>query len=286
MTPIWSVTSFSVVSRRTNLDGTVDAKPARGPLAAALPILITVWLLIPLGVAAYHYGPGQKDLIVDDAGRLLKLGEALVAAGRPAEAIEAYEQALPLIPEEKIHQQRQVRLEIAKLQMISQGLPDAYMGLMALVEEMRADPNADPKLTSEAEAAYANAQYYLTWLLRLEGAPREVWEPEIEAARQTFRELAETTAEATAVTADEQEQNETKAKKYREDLEATIRLARMNLDELQGLPLPCQCRGCCTGNCKGKGKCKCKKKGKGKGKKKKKDARGASSGPPPDGSGS
>jgi hypothetical protein len=60
----------------------------------------------------------------------------------------------------------------------------------------------------------------------------------------------------------------------------------MDLRDLQGLPLPSCCQGCCSGNCKGLGKGK----GKGKGvtrqpKTGEKDARGASSGPPPDGRG-
>ena len=259
-------------------------------------LILTAWLLVPLAVVAYHYGPGQKHMVVDDVGRLLKLAEAHAAAGQQLEAIDAYKQALTIMPEKMVDKQQRVRLEMAKLQMTSQMLPDAYLGLTALVEELRDDSQADPQFTREAQAALANSQYYLTWLLRLEGAPREVWEPEIEAARQTFREMAEDTAkedtakedtakEDTAKTEGKSDKSP-KAKQYREDLEAVVRLARMDLDELQGLSLPCQCRGCCSGKCKGNGKGKGKGKGKSKGGEKKKDARGASSGPPPDNAGS
>ena len=34
----------------------------------------------------------------------------------------------------------------------------------------------------------------MTWLLRLEGQPAEIWEPEIEVARQNYRLLAEQAA--------------------------------------------------------------------------------------------
>ena len=44
---------------------------------------------------------------------------------------------------------------------------------------------------AEAREAYANAQYYWTWLMRVEGYTREEWEPEVEVARQTYRLLAE-----------------------------------------------------------------------------------------------
>jgi hypothetical protein len=77
----------------------------------------------------------------------------------------------------------------------------------------------------------ANSQYYITWLMRLEGHTQEVWEPEIETARQTYKLLAEQ-AQAKGDT--------TAVKKHTEDLEAAIRLARMDLGELQGLPLPSQ----------------------------------------------
>jgi hypothetical protein len=107
--------------------------------------------------------------------------------------------------------------------------------------------------------------------MRLEGEPKDLWEPEIEAARQGYRllaEQAEINGDADA------------AKKHRQDLESSIRLARMELSELQGLSLPSQCKGCCSGKCRGRSN-----KGKGNGEGQPKDARGASSGPPPDNSG-
>jgi hypothetical protein len=104
----------------------------------------------------------------------------------------------------------------------------------------------------------------------LEGEPPDVWEPEIEGARQNYRLLAEQAGDSAA------------AMSYQEDLEAAVRLARMDLSELQGLNLPRQCQGCksCNGNgrCKGKGPTKSKNQGP-------RDVRGASSGPPPDNSG-
>jgi hypothetical protein len=67
--------------------------------------------------------------------------------------------------------------------------------------------------------------------MRLEGYQREDWEPEIEAARQNFSLLAEQ-AEAGGDAAG--------ARRHEEDLESAVRLARMDLAELQGLPLPSQ----------------------------------------------
>ena len=88
-----------------------------------------------------------------------------------------------------------------------------------------------PALLAEARAAWANAQHYMTWRLRLEGAGEAEWMPVSEGARQTYRRLAEE-AEARG--------DADLARLRREDLDTTIRLARMSLDELQGLPLPSQ----------------------------------------------
>ena len=115
--------------------------------------------------------------------------------------------------------------------MLAKQLPVAHQDLAGLVDELKDDARADPKLLAEARSALANAQYYMTWLMRLEGLPREAWEPEIEAARQTYRLLAEQAASAG---------DEKAASRNRDDLESAIRLARLDLGELQGLPLPSQ----------------------------------------------
>lgn len=92
-------------------------------------------------------------------------------------------------------------------------------------------------------------------------------------ARQTYRMLAER---------DEAKGDQASARKHREDLESVIRLARMDLGDLQGLDLPKQCQNCKSGQCKKPGK---KPGAKPKGEEKK-DARKAGAGPPPDNSGS
>jgi tetratricopeptide (TPR) repeat protein len=194
-------------------------------------LLLTVWLLLPVLVGAWHYGPGQEKLLLDDVARILKEADQFAADGDWADAEAKYEEALRLLPPGKVAEQRRVRLERAKAQMLARKLPVAHEELRNLVDELKDDPNTDPQLLAEARASLANAQYYMTWLMRLEGLPRDVWEPEIEAARQTYRLLAE---EA------ESRGNATAAKQHQEDLESTIRLARMALSDLQGLPLPSQ----------------------------------------------
>ena len=233
-------------------------------------IFFCLWLLFPAAVLAYHYGPGQERLALDDAAGQLSAARDHVNAEEWADAVAQFDAALAVLPEEEVDAVRRVRVERAKAQMNNGQLPAAYDDLTLLVEELEADGQVAPDLERDARLALGNAQYFMTWLMRLEGLPRSEWEPQIEAARQNFRLLAEAASK---------EADEAVAAARQEDLESAVRLARMDLSDLQALPLPSQCKGCKSGQCKCKGKCKSKRTGE-------KDARGAGSGPPPDGRGS
>jgi hypothetical protein len=193
--------------------------------------LLVAWLMVPVIVGAWHYGPGQEHMLLDDVASVLKQADQYVAQQEWAEAVDRYDEALRMLPAENTRESRRIRLERAKAQMFARKLPEANADLKILVDELKEDEGAHPRLLAEARDALANSQYYMTWLLRLEGQPRDLWEPEIEASRQTYRLLAEH--------ADAKGDAES-AKKHREDLESAIRLARMDLSELQGLPLPSQ----------------------------------------------
>jgi hypothetical protein len=181
--------------------------------------------------AAWHYGPGQERVQLDQIAAILAQADQAATAEQWERADELYEEALRILPSDRVADIRRVRLERAKAQMLAHKLPVAHQDLRDLVQELTSDPSADPQVLAGARSALANAQYYVTWLMRLEGYSREDWEPEIEAARQNFSLLAEQ-AEAKG--------DSGAAKKHEEDLESAIRLARMDLAELQGLPLPSQ----------------------------------------------
>jgi len=238
-------------------------------------LVLLGWFMVPVLFGAYHYGPGQEKLRLDDVSRVLAEADRLAAAEQWQGASAKYEEALTMLPEGRVEESRRVRLQRAKVQMIANQLPEANVALQELVDQLQDDKAADPKLRDQARETLANSQYYMTWLRRLEGLGPDEWEPDIESARQTYRLLAEQ---------DETRGNRESARKHREDLESVIRLARMDLRELQGLEIPKQCSCCNSGQCKNKGMGKGK--GRGKGSDDKKDARGASSGPPPDKSGS
>jgi outer membrane protein assembly factor BamD (BamD/ComL family) len=194
-------------------------------------LLVVVWLLLPILAGAYHFGPGQQQVHLDEVDKLVAEAEHFIDEMAWQAAQEKYEAALELLPDERVATQRRLRLEIAKLQMLNKQLPEAHDALVAMKDELLGDDEVDQKLMNEVQAAYANSKYYMTWLMRLEGHLEEVWKPEIETSRQVYRQLAE---------AARAEGDEEAAKRYTEDLEASIKLARMNLEELQGLPLPSQ----------------------------------------------
>ena len=191
---------------------------------------LAFWLMLPVLVGAYHYGPGQDLLKLDESMSLLHEADQLFAKEQWKEAVANYEQALAVLPKGYDEVRQRARLERAKAMMHCAELPAANSELVLLVDELQQDEQfAESELIDEARAALANSQYYRTWLMRLEGLPKTEWEPEIDAARQTFKMLASQAA------ADGEN-----SKRHQEDLESAIKLARMDLSDLQGLPLPSQ----------------------------------------------
>jgi hypothetical protein len=195
-------------------------------------IMLVVWLLLPAVALAYHFGPGQKQMALDHANQLLREADRLAQLESWNQVALRYEEALQVLPKEHVETRQRVRLELAKAQMLSSQLPVAHRALSDLVDELKEEGDASSAdLLNEARSAHANSQYYMTWLMRLEGQPEEVWRPEVDSAEQTYRLLAQQSAE---------QGDEVASVQIKEDLEATIKLARMELSELQGLPLPSQ----------------------------------------------
>ena len=146
-------------------------------------------------------------------------------------AVDQFDSILAELPDEKKTEAHELVLEKAKAQMMAAQLPKARESLESLLLEVRQDDSSDPRFVAEVQSTLANSQYYMTWLMRLEGLPEEEWMPEIEAARQHYTQL----------TRDAENIGDAKlAKRCAEDLESSIRLARMDLGELQALPLPSQ----------------------------------------------
>jgi hypothetical protein len=193
---------------------------------------VLTWLALPMGWLSWHYGPGQEALKLDASDRAVK--QAL-DADFTEDQLAAWDAAISALPKDATAQARKLRF--ARTHALTKGrqLPQAQKELETLYQEMKDDPSAEKAVLEGVQEQLATSKYYMTWLMRLEGLPQEDWEPEIESARQHFRLLAE---KGTAG-----------KERYQEKLESAIKLARMDLTDLQGLPLPKQCKGCCSGKC-------------------------------------
>ena len=194
-------------------------------------LMIVGWLFVGLGGAIFHFGPGQKHIEVDEVNLVLNDARQCVAEEDWSQAVDLFNAVLADIPDDKVEESRGILLEKAKCQMMAAKLPEARQTLSGLLEDVRKDDSTKKEFVADVQSALANSQYYMTWLMRLEGMPKEEWEPEIEAARQHYTQL----------TIDAKEMgDEELLKRSSEDLESAVRLARMDLSELQGLPLPSQ----------------------------------------------
>ena len=236
-------------------------------------LLLAFWVALPVLGAVYHLAAGEQHRRMDAIGDHLRDARSLVQRSEWSIAAIEFEKALEDIPDDADNLRRDVRLELAQAKLNGTGLPEAHEELKKMLDEL-ISPDAkgavDIAFENRVRESLASSQYYMTWLMRLEGLSKADWGPEIESARQNYRLLAER-AEAAGDGAQEKTQLE--------NLEASIRLARLELTDLQGLPIPSPCKCCCSGQCRAR------REGKKDGPKTK-DARGASAGKPADGQGS
>jgi hypothetical protein len=243
--------------------------------------LVVLWLLVPTALLAWHFGPGQERLAKDMVQHHLSIAKSLEGHENWSEAVKAYEAAIAALPADETQTRNKLRLAHAKAQMRAGDLPEAMEGLEGLLAEMEKS-NEDPDTTREVRSTQAAFRYYAAWIMRLEGASSEEWTEQVDQSRQHFRLLAE------------KAQSKGQAKQvedYEKNLEAAVRLARMDLSELKAKPLPKECQGCkdVSGKCRSQKEGKCKSPGKGEKdirEKIKQDSKGATMQGRPEGTGS
>src|SRR5215831_17393309 len=99
-------------------------------------LLFTLWLLVPIVVLAFHYGPGQKGVARDQIAQKIKAAQEAEQAEDWKAAMTAYEQALAILPAD----QKSVRFKLqhahAHARMFSGELPEAIGELDGLLAEM------------------------------------------------------------------------------------------------------------------------------------------------------
>lgn len=156
--------------------------------------LILLWMLFPVGVAAYHFNAGQDQIMRERAHARLQKIRQMEQAEKPdwPEVILAYNQLVDLLPtEEDPRVMYEIRLAVCKARLETLELDTAIQELTWLLQETAAAYGENDHLTRGVREQLGKAHYYATWVLKTNGAPETEWRPFAERARQLFRYLAE-----------------------------------------------------------------------------------------------
>lgn len=190
--------------------------------------LVLLWLLLPLPVVVLHFGRGQQWLALDKAGDLVRKAENAEKQENWSQADAFYQEAARLAGAQD--NSLRMRLDLAQTR-------TRYRMGEAVDAIDRADRLLDDAALKkmpvdfqrEARELAGRIHYYAGWVMRLEGAGRELWMEEAELARQSFRLLTEKSESEGAVEY---------ASVQQENLESAVQLQRLSLTELMARPLP------------------------------------------------
>ncbi len=190
--------------------------------------LLLLWILIPLPVVVWHFGAGQEWLARDRAHTLLT--QAAEAESRQAwpQAEAFYKEAADFVKNSEPTVKTQLDIALARTRYRQGGAVDS----IELIDRVISAPgfSKQPEAQQrEARELAGRIHYYAAWVLRLEGAQRDLWMEEAELSRQNFRMLSEQTLAAGQTNYSLLQQT---------NLESSVRLQRMSLTELMGKPLP------------------------------------------------
>ncbi|HAM72225.1 MAG TPA: hypothetical protein DCM86_11335, partial [Verrucomicrobiales bacterium] len=163
--------------------------------------------------------------------------KARTAAARAdwAGVIEASGHAAEALPPSDTPLRMELEMDRADARVRKGELPESISDLERLLAEAGENRDLPARTLQRLRSQLASSQYYAAWLMRLEGAPSAEWLERAEAARQQFRLLAEQSHSNSLPRL---------AADYEQNLESVIRLERMDLSELKGLPLPRDCEAC------------------------------------------
>ncbi len=195
--------------------------------------LVLLWLLLPLPVVVLHFGRGQQWLALDQASALVKQGQTAEKREDWPEAGRLYQEAAKLAGSE--NPDLRLRLDLAQVRTrFHNGEAVAAIDLADKLLDEDGMKSMPADFQRESRELAGRIHYYAAWVMRLEGASRELWLEEAELSRQNFRLLTEKSAAqgATSYSA-----------KQQENLESAVQLQRLSLTELMARPLPKEGKG-------------------------------------------
>lgn len=164
--------------------------------------LVVLWLLVPVGLVSYHFGPGQRELAWREAAALREQAAQHEKEQHWEQAIEAYGQALSAVPttgdDASAAALARDQLRLAQIHAAFQlgKLDDTLTDLRQFVEQAEATHGAESPLAYDARDFLGRVHYQAMIALRLESAEKQVWMKHWELSRQNFRFLAEHSSSA------------------------------------------------------------------------------------------
>lgn len=189
---------------------------------------LLLWILIPLPVLVWHFGAGQEWMARDRAHTYLNEARAAEEKKAWGEAETLYKAAADQLKAGEPALKTQLDVALARTRYRQGGAVDS-IDLIDRVVSSKEFPGLPEGVQREARELAGRIHYYAAWVMRLEGAQRDLWMEEAELSRQNFRLLAEETHSVGQTNYSMLQQT---------NLETAIRLQRMSLTELMGRPLP------------------------------------------------
>jgi hypothetical protein len=187
-----------------------------------------LWLLLPLPIVVWHYGPGQKWLARDQAHVLIQNAQRFESQKNWTEAESRFTEAANKIGTTDRRLKAQLDLALVRARYRQGGAVEAIDRIDSLINEPKFH-SQPTELQREARELAGRIHYHAAWVMRLEGAQKDLWMEEAELARQNFRMLSEETLAAGRTNYSQLQQT---------NLESAVKLQRMGLVELMAKPLP------------------------------------------------
>jgi|GEM_PF-2762587 len=196
-------------------------------------ILLGFWVVSPLLLILFHFGPGQKLAERDRATDLAASAKPLVERKEWKEAIQVYDRALAMLPEREVADRREIQFSRGKA-LLSAGRSGESIAVLERLEGELVHANPESAVVAAVRKELAAALFCRAFLLRRSGDMR-TWPALAKRARASFEALS---AKARlAGKADDE------AALTRSAIEV-VRLETVSTEVLAGLTLPKECAGC------------------------------------------
>jgi hypothetical protein len=159
--------------------------------------LVLLWLLVPVGLISYHFGPGQRELAWREAAALRTDALRHERDQHWEQAIAAYGEALHAVPAQADDASAGAlardQLRLAQIRAAFQlgKLDETLVDTQQFVKDVEATHGQNSPLAYDARDFWGRVHYQAMIALRLESAEKQVWMKHWELSRQNFRFLAE-----------------------------------------------------------------------------------------------